>query len=243
MPPGEMPETEKPVLKYNLAAIDELSALTSDDISLLNSRISNKHYKAGESIFLPEDPCRGLYFVEQGLIAVRKVDNEGRTAVVRLAFKGDTLGYRPMLAKEDHRASADVIKDASICFLDTKTTLDILHGNPELGLKFLERTAKALGEVEERFFEVAALNVRIRLVHLLFLLNDRFGRISSDGMLILELPLNRRDMASMIGAQPESVSRTIHDLQEEGLANFSGRNVHVPVYDRLVSELHAGLNG
>ena len=238
-----MSEIEKPVLKYNLATIDELSALTGEDILLLNSRITSRVYQVGETIFMQEDDCKGLYFIEQGLVAVRKVDSEGRTAVVRLAFKGDTLGYRPMLARENHRASADIIKKSTVCFLDTQTILEILHGNPDLGMKFLERTAKALGEVEERFFEVAALNVRIRLVHLLLLLNDRFGRISDDGMLILELPLSRRDMASMIGAQPESVSRTIHDLQKEGLANFSGRNVHVPVYDRLVDELHVGLNG
>ncbi len=237
-----MSKKEKPVLKYNLSAIDELSALTGENVSLLNSRISCRHYKVGQTIFMQGDPCRGLYFVEQGLVVVRKIDSEGRTAVVRLAFKGDTLGYRPMLAKENHRAGAEVIKAATVCFLDSQTMLEILRHNPDLGMKFLERTAKALGEVEERFFEVAALNVRIRLVHLLLLLNDRFGRISSDGKLILELPLTRRDMASMIGAQPESVSRTIHDLQADGLANFSGRDVHIPVYERLVDELHSGLN-
>mgnify|MGYP002629127012 CR=1 FL=1 len=237
-----MSDSEKPVLKYDLAAIDELSALTDENIELFNSKVTCKRYKAGQTIFMQDDACEGLYFVEQGLIAVRKVDREGRTAVVRLGFKGDTLGYRPMLAKEHHRASADVIKAATVCFIDSKTMLDILYHNPDLGMKFLERMAKALGDVEERFFEVAALNVRIRLVHLLLLLYNRFGRISSDGMLILELPLTRRDMASMIGAQPESVSRTIHDLQAEGLANFSGRNVHVPQYDRLVEELHSGLN-
>ena len=237
-----MSDSEKPVLKYDLAAIDELSALTDENIELFNSKVTCKRYKAGQTIFMQDDACEGLYFVEQGLIAVRKVDREGRTAVVRLGFKGDTLGYRPMLAKEHHRASADVIKAATVCFIHSKTMLDILYHNPDLGMKFLERTAKALGDVEERFFEVAALNVRIRLVHLLLLLYNRFGRISSDGMLILELPLTRRDMASMIGAQPESVSRTIHDLQAEGLANFSGRNVHVPQYDRLVEELHSGLN-
>jgi len=238
-----MAGTEKQILKCNLGTIDELSALTDENIALINSKIICKHHAAGETVFMQDDPCKGLYFVEQGLIVIRKVDSEGRTAVVRLAFQGDTLGYRPMLAKENHRASADVIKPAVVCFIDTATMLGILHSNPDLGMKFLERTAKALGDVEERFFEVAALNVRIRLVHLLLLLNERFGHISSDGKLILELPLTRRDMASMIGAQPESVSRTFHDLQAEGLASFSGRNVHVPAYDRLVEELHTTLNG
>jgi len=237
-----MIEEVEPVLKFGLATIDELSALSDNDVSQFNSKITCRRYKVGETLFMQDEPCKGLYFIEQGLIAVRKVDKDGRTAVVRLGFNGDTLGYRPMLAKERHRASADVIKAATVCFMDTKTMMEILHHNPELGIKFLERTAKALGDVEERFFEVAALNVRVRLVHLILLLSDRFGVVSDDGLLILELPLTRRDMASMIGAQPESVSRTIHDLQVEGLASFSGRYVHVAEYDLLADELHSGLN-
>ena len=111
--------------------------------------------------------------------------------------------------------------------------------NPQLGMRFLERTVKALGEVEERFFEVAAQSVRIRLVHLLILLRDKCGRLNSDGTLVLNLPLTRQDLASMIGARPESVSRAFLELKKEGLAESSGREIHVARFDRLIEELHS----
>lgn len=81
----------------------------------------------GETIFLQDDPCRGLYIVGNGLIAVRKVNDEGKSAIVRLAYPGDTPGYRPLLASENHRASAEVIVKARVCFLQAVIMLCRLH--------------------------------------------------------------------------------------------------------------------
>jgi DNA-binding Lrp family transcriptional regulator len=43
----------------------------------------------------------------------------------------------------------------------------------------------------------------------------------------MELPLSRRDLASMIGTRHETLSRIISRLEEDGVARFSGRTVHV----------------
>lgn len=217
----------------------EWEALSPQEIALFNSRASHRTYTAGENIFIQDDACKGLYIIESGLVAVRKMDDEGRSVVIRLGYPGDSLGYRPLIAKENHRASAEVTKETRVCFIDAKTTLELVMNNPQLGMRFLERTVKALGEVEERFFEVAVQSVRIRLVHLLILLRDKCGRLNSDGTLVLNLPLTRQDLASMIGARPESVSRAFLELKKDGLAESSGREIHVARFDRLIEELHS----
>ena len=243
MPKKGGDKTSVPVeLKCKVEEDSEWRTLNGDQIDLFNAAVICRSYKAGETVFMQDDPCKGLYIIESGMIAVRKMDSDGRTAVIRLGYPGDSLGYRPLLAKENHRASAEVTKDSRVCFVDAKATWELISKNPDLGLRFLERTAKALGEVESRFFEVAALSVRVRLVHLLILLRDKCGRFSTDGTLILELPLTRQDMASMIGARPESVSRAFHELKEDGLAQSSGRQVHVTEYARLIEELHSNIS-
>ncbi|NQU58909.1 MAG: Crp/Fnr family transcriptional regulator [Rhodospirillales bacterium] len=229
-------------LKCKVEEDSEWCTLKAEEVALFNAAVVCRSYKAGETVFMQDDPCKGLYIIESGMIAVRKMDSDGRTAVIRLGYPGDSIGYRPLLAKENHRASAEVAKDSRVCFLNAKTTWQLISNNPALGLRFLERTAKALGEVESRFFEVAALSVRVRLVHLLILLRDKCGSISADGTLVLELPLTRQDLASMIGARPESVSRAFHELKEDGLARSSGRQVHVTQYDRLIEELHSNIS-
>jgi len=220
----------------------EWDALTPDQIDLFNRNVVCWTYKAGQVVFGQGDPCKGLYFIEDGLVAVRKTDDEGQSVIVRLAHKGDTLGYRPLLANENHRATAEVIMDARICFIDAPTMRGFLLSNPKLGMRFLEHTAQALGEAEERLFQIAALSVRTRIIHLLILLRDHYGTTTSDGTLFVELPMTRRDLAEMIGARPESVSRALRDIQDDGLLDLSGRTVRVDHVDRLIDELHHNLH-
>ncbi len=53
----------------------------------------------------------------------------------------------------------------------------------------------------------------------------------------LDLPLSRQDMAAMIGIRPESMSRTIRSFEDDKVAIFSGRQVHVPSLEALFDEL------
>jgi CRP-like cAMP-binding protein len=188
------------------------------------------------------DPCAGLYFVESGLVGVRKINGEGQMALLRLASKGDALGYRPLIAKQSHRAGAEVIEDARICFIDALTVRSILQSNHALGLKFLKSTAIALGDAEERVFEMAALNVGVRIVHLLILYHDQWGHHLDDGSVAITIPITREDLASMIGAHPDSVARAIKQLEAKGIMQIDGRSVHIGEFSHLAEQLHTELS-
>ena len=116
------------------------ATLTEDEVDLFNRRVLCREYTPGETIFMEGDICNGLYFVEGGLVGIRKVDIDGQSALVRLAAKGDTLGYRPFLARQCHRAGAEVIEDARICFINSETVREILQNNHDLALQFLQST-------------------------------------------------------------------------------------------------------
>jgi CRP-like cAMP-binding protein len=219
----------------------EWSVLSQEEIQHFNDSAICKTYKEGEAIFYEEDVCKGLYLVKSGLVGVRKIDAEGSHVLLRLANPGDTLGYRPLLAGEKHRAGAEVLKAAAICFLPKITMRQLLISNPELGAGFLRRTAQALGAADDRFFKTVTLPARIRFIHLLMILRERCGQIVEDGSLSMELPLTRRDIASMLGIRAESLSRLVHEIEAEGLIHFSGSHVTVNNPDQLLEELDAGL--
>ena len=219
----------------------EWAVLTPEQIDLFNRKVICRIYETGETVFLEGDMCRGLYFIEDGLVGVRKTDRDGQSALVRLASKGDNLGYRPFLAKQAHRASAEVIEDAKVCFIESATVRAILHDNHELGERFLERTAKALGEAEERLYEMLALNVEVRIVHLLILYHDKWGSHLADGSVLIMLPISRDDLAAMVGAHPDSVTRAMRELESKGLLQHDGRSIRIGGFQRLAEHLHTDL--
>jgi len=214
------------------------ASLTDEEVDCFNHSFICREYTPGETVFLEGDPCKGLYFVKHGLVGIRKIDIEGQSTLLRLASAGDTLGYRPFLAKQPHRACAEVIEDARICFIDARTVRAVLQRNHELGLEFLTCTARALGEAEEKLFKMAVLNVDTRVVHLLFLFYDQWGSNLADGTVDIRLPITREDMASMIGAHPDSVTRAIRHLESRGLMEVDGRSFRIKEFNLLAEQLH-----
>ncbi len=49
--------------------------------------------------------------------------------------------------------------------------------------------------------------------------------------------LARQDLAAMIGIRPETMSRAVKQLEEDGVADFSGRSMRVPGVKRLLREI------
>ena len=196
-----------------------------------------RDYQPGETIFREGEACRGVYFISHGLVAVRKDDAEGESVLLRLASAGDTLGYRPFCAGGPHRASTEVLRNSRICFFDGETMRDLLHDNPELGVGFLRRASRELGQAEQRFYETVRLDLRARLAHLLLIFKDRYGRHETDGRIVVDLPVSRQNMAAMIGVRAESLSRVIRHMTDDGLINVSGHRAWILDLDRLVAEI------
>ena len=226
-------------LTCNGRTSNEWCVLEGDDLSLLNQVKICNTYLPGQTIFYQGNPCLGVYCVEEGTVAVRKTDAAGRSVIVRMAHSGDTLGYRAFFAGEPYRASADALQVSRVCFVDRAAVRRLLDRNPMVGLSFLKHMARDLEEAEEAKLHAAALPVRARLAHLLLMLRERFGQPLAGGGTRIELPLSRQDIAAMIGTRPETVARAVRSFEDDGIANFQGREVLVQSLEALLNELNS----
>ncbi|MDJ0950880.1 MAG: Crp/Fnr family transcriptional regulator [Alphaproteobacteria bacterium] len=215
--------------------------LAGDDLAILSSGVAMRHYRAGETIYWMGDANRGIHCVSSGLVGVRKIDAEGNSVLLRLGYPGDTLGYRSFLMGSEHKTSAETLEPTALCHVRPETVAQLLERNPSLGLQFLRRASDELEQAHHAIFQSVTLSNRQRFVHLLLVLARRHGRPRPDGSRTIRLPLSRGDLASMIGTRHETLSRIIGRLEADGVANFSGRLVHVPKLDALAEELEPGM--
>lgn len=215
----------------------EWCVLTDEELKLVDRSKISREYLPGEVIFHEADPCQGIHCIETGLVGVRKMNANGQEILLRLGYPGDTLGYRSLLSGDVHNNSAEALEPSGVCFIDASTVRTLLTKNPALGLRFLTHAAKDLSAAEDKVLQSTTLPVRARFAHLLLVLKDRYGVVSKDGAMEIDLPLSRQDMAAMIGIRPESMSRTIRSLEEDEIARFSGRRVRIRNIDDLLDEL------
>lgn len=237
MPVGSKSTTTRNCFTCQARGRTEWCVLTDEELTLVDKGKVSRDYLPGEVIFHEADPCQGVHCVESGLVGVRKMNANGQEILLRLGYPGDTLGYRSLLAGDDHNNSAEALEPSVVCFIDAATVRTLLTKNPTLGLRFLHHAATDLGAAEDKVLQSTTLPVRARFAHLLLVLKDRYGVVGKDGALELDLPLSRQDMAAMIGIRPESMSRTIRSLEDDDIARFTGRRVRVRNIDDLIDEL------
>ncbi|MCH9047118.1 MAG: Crp/Fnr family transcriptional regulator [SAR324 cluster bacterium] len=215
----------------------EWCVLSDEDLDLLDQAKVTKTYRPGQIIIAQGDPCRGIYCIESGTVALRKTDAEGNSALVRLAHAGQTFGYRTYFGRGEFTSSAEALEPCTICLIETPSLRRLLDHNPALGFKFLEHLAHDLANAEETILQNVSLPVRTRLAHLLLTLKDRYGSVDDAGTLVISLPMRRQDIADLLGTRAETIARTIRTLEQDQVANFSGRRVMIPDLDNLLDEI------
>jgi CRP/FNR family transcriptional regulator len=203
----------------------EWHALDREGLRTLNESKTCANYKPGQVIFQQNSPCLGLFCILEGSVALRQTDAQGNTSIVRMIEAGQTMGHRSYFAGTAHSNSAEALSGCRICFIP-RSVVDGLMESSELGARFLQRLAGELGKAEEGQFRSTHQRIRTRLAYL-----------DDEGNILIESPLSRQDMAAVIGARPESLSRAIRALQDDGVVVFNRRCIIIEDLDNLLDEI------
>jgi CRP-like cAMP-binding protein len=202
-------------------------------LSDVNHNKVMNNYKRGQTIFFQGNPPFGLYCINSGKIKVSKLGNDGKESIIRIAGPGDVLGHRSLFSEENYTATATVLEDAAICFLDKKFIYKAVEKEPTIALNLIQKLSKEMGSAEARSAALSQKNVRERLAELLLMLKKTYG-VKEENRWRLDIKLTREEMASMVGTANETVIRFISEFKEEGLIEQEGKTIYVIDEDRLL---------
>ena len=190
--------------------------------------------RRGDTLFLQGDEPQGIYCVQAGYLLLWRGDYFGNETAFDFAAAGDCVGYRSFFAQDAHSATARALTPSRICLIPGATIHHLLDGNASLTQCFLRLIARDRGPSNATLLRSGHLPVYVRLIRLLLILGKRCASNSGGPGFELDLPLTRRDMAALIDVRPETLSRALGELRDEGLAISSGRHFVVPDCDRLI---------
>jgi len=200
--------------------------LTKDELrEVVRGRTPNA-YRKHSIIFYEGNPAMGIFGVWSGKVKVFHHGVNGHLQISRLAKPGDILGYRALLAGEPYAATAEVIEDAVICFLDKAVFLQILRRNANLMLRMMTKVCQELRVAERRSLDLVQKPVVQRVASLLLDLERDFGEPTPSGVR-LKIELTREEMAQMVGTTAESLIRTLSDFKQKGCVEMEGHHVFV----------------
>jgi CRP-like cAMP-binding protein len=197
------------------------------DEAMLKRSMSVRNYDRGDQIFSEGDASSGLYCVRSGLVLLSYKDALQSDRAVRLVGHGDLMGYRSLFAEEHHVTTAEALTACHICFFPKMLITRLTDTYPLFSRMLFRNLASDSGSRNALFMRDQHLPVKLRLIQFLRMMEKQYGNTSKGGVRI-QLPIMRRQIASLLSARPEAVARAITELEREGLTVFDRRKVTIP---------------
>lgn len=167
----------------------------------------------GQIVYAAGSHDAQLMVVHTGSLKLSRVDVDGREQILRVLRPGDFFGESALLtgAAPDHFATA--LEDGSMCVFRHADLDRLVRTHPVIGLAMLEEVSRRLTATEDRLVSVISGDVTSRLADYLLSLPAHHG---TSGMTV-ELPLAKKDIASLLDTTPESLSRQLRKLSDTGV--------------------------
>ncbi len=202
--------------------------LTEQDAAPLLAAIRTHHYSKGQYIFLEGQQSDSLYILNQGLVKLSKTSDAGKEQVFRFLFPGDFLGQFSLLQEKAHYADAEALEDTTVCLIHRNDFLPLLESNSNIAYRFLIAISELLQQAEEWIGTISLLEVERRLAKLLM----TFYMKNNNNPLIT-LPVQKKEMAALLGTTPETLSRKLAVFEEAGAITVDRRRVTILEPERL----------
>jgi CRP-like cAMP-binding protein len=186
-------------------------------------------FAAGDSVFVQGASPKAVYLVASGNVKVVRVTPEGYESVLCMRGAGDYFCPVPLLDKGSHLGTAVATTDVTLFSIDQDIFHDLCRRSPEL-LSVVQ--GDCLSEVRHllnRLETFAFRNIKERLA--MALLNEL--RHQDNGRSPDELLLTQQDLAGLVGASRESVSRILKAFERKGIVRLGRGRIILQDRSRL----------
>jgi CRP/FNR family cyclic AMP-dependent transcriptional regulator len=110
---------------------------------------------------------------------------------------------------------------------------DLVLRYPKVGVRTIHLLSERLAVCEGRLSEQVRKEVPARLASLVLRLSEHEGVFARDGGRKIPLRYTHKQLASMVGANREAVTRALGRLRREGAVDVRDRHIHVVDVDAL----------
>ncbi|HXZ55030.1 MAG TPA: cyclic nucleotide-binding domain-containing protein [Burkholderiales bacterium] len=198
------------------------SVLPENQLALLTSAVSRKSFPRGTTIIAAGDVTESLYVIISGRLKVMISDDEGREVILAILGPNEFFGEMGLIDDAPRSASVAALEACELLSLSKRDFKRCLAENFEMAMTVMRGLVKRLREADQKIGSLALMDVYGRVAHLLLEMAETI-----DGQKVVTRKLAKQDIAKMIGASREMVSRVMKDLQSGGYIDVRPGSIHL----------------
>lgn len=186
-----------------------------------------RHFPRGASIY-PQGTHRGaLFIVVAGEVSLSVLLPNGQRILCALNQPGAIFGFPIVETERPRWSAAEAFTPASVALVPRREFERVMAAlPPAVVLRFFNKVLERQARFSMRLVHCVALDVRGRLALTLADLATTFGTPEGDGLRV-QLPITHENLAEMVGASRERISKGMAGLMAEGLIKYARQSVTV----------------
>jgi CRP-like cAMP-binding protein len=207
------------------------SMLTADQAQAIADSVVKRRFRRGELVVEQGRKSNALFILLNGRARVLTSDARGREVILAVLESGDYVGEMSLIDNEPHSATVRAEIQTDMLVLQRSDFARCLPENSTLSYAILRGLVKRLRNADRQIESLALLDVYGRVARTLL----DMAETDPAGVRIIRHKVSRQDMAKVVGASREMVSRVMKDLEERGVIETQD-NGFVVIKERLQND-------
>ena len=205
-----------------LKTVPLFSSLSDEQLRVLQPCLQQRTYPRSSFILRAGEETDALYIILAGRAKVLIPDEQGREVILAVMGPSEFFGEMGLLDDKPRSASVETLETCQMLRFSKSGFIACLKDNFDLAMIIIRNLVKRLREADRKIESLALIDVYGRVARLLL---DQAEEI--EGEWIVRSAPPKQEIARMIGASREMVSRVVKDLQQRGYIRTEKRKVYL----------------
>lgn len=188
------------------------SMLTEAQAISVADAVVKRRFKRAEAIVEQGKKSNALFILLNGRARVMTADGRGREVILATLRPGDHIGEMSLIDNEPHSATVRAEVQTDVLMLGRTEFARCLPENSSMAYAIMRGLVQRLRHADRKIESLALLDVYGRVARALL----EFSVDEGQGERVIREKISRQDIAKMVGASREMVSRVMKDLEERG---------------------------
>ena len=227
----DFPCMEKDTPQYETIRSHYLfSGLEEDVFDALVSDIAVESFDKGEVLFHRGDVASDFYYIESGQIELSLISPDGQKKIVEVIAHGRTFAEAIVFMRESKfPVSAEALSDSVVYRIPNAAYRNLLQSNSNACMRLLSDVCRHLHQRVQEIERLTIQNARSRLAS--YLIDHIVETDDDEATVRLDLP--KHIIASRLSVTPETLSRLLRAMADDGILTVDDRLIFVHSLARL----------
>lgn len=206
----------KPLELRRLPLFEPMSEAQLGDVI---AHMQIRQCSGGQMLFRQSDAASHFFLVREGAVKLYLLSRDGGEKVVEIIQPGQLFAEAVMfMDARRYPVNAEALADTRLAAFDIVSFLAILDASPGLAMKLLGSLSRRIHELLGHIDALSLHNASFRLVS--YLLSH--SRSEADAV---HLGIPKQVIASRLSMKPETLSRTLARLRQDGLIDVRAETI------------------